>query len=143
MSPGQVPEDVQPERGLPVVDGQASGAGLQVALFRDAGRAARGQAVRIASGRVLKYFPGGIPEQLTGFLTQWSPYQPGEAGSEGPFAGHDVPFGYVWIYRHSNDVGVFWKNTSRLLHADCVGTTLGGTDSDGDVWTIDLLPFHI
>jgi hypothetical protein len=91
---------------------------------------------------VLRYWgPTTGLEQLTGSLTQWRRYEPGEPGSE--FAGHEVPFGLITIDRNSNAAWVWWRAVERRLDTTCVGTTLGGTDSKGDVWSFDLLVFHI
>ena len=50
--------------------------------------------------------------------------------------------GHISIERDSNDVTVTWQDKPRTLDSWCLSTTLGGTDTEGDTWTITLSAFR-
>ena len=51
--------------------------------------------------------------------------------------------GHISIERDSNDVTVTWQDKPRTLDSWCFSTTLGGTDTEGDTWTITLSAFRL
>jgi len=85
----------------------------------------------------LRIVAGG--NTLTGDLARWRKYQPGEPGSEGPFAGHYVPWGQVGV-EADRQFYLSWPASGyhSVDSPNCIGTTVYGKDSGGTAWTVNL-----